>query len=121
MRSRAANSARPPESGSSSASPSRRPYAATRGPLAVLPLRGAMKSLAAVLSWQKADGFFGTAPQDPDPSWATAPALLALVAHGQAAGAERAAHWLVRWRTPQDPPTEEQRKRAETLLRIDLT
>jgi hypothetical protein len=78
------------------------------------------QSLEALLSCQRADGFFGTNREDPDPSWSTAPALLALVASGRPASAASAGEWLARWQVPDEPPTEEARKEVEELLRIDL-
>jgi Prenyltransferase and squalene oxidase repeat len=78
------------------------------------------RALEALLSCQRADGFFGTNKEDPDASWSTAPALLALVAHGRSASANSAGEWLAHWQVPESPPTEEARKEVERLLRIDL-
>ncbi len=78
------------------------------------------QSLETLVSCQRTGGFFGTNREDPDPSWSTAPALLALVAYGRAANAASAGEWLARWQVPDKPPTEEARKEVEQLLRIDL-
>jgi len=43
---------------------------------------GAESSLHTLISWQKPAGFFGAMPDDPDPSWTTSLALLALLACG---------------------------------------
>jgi hypothetical protein len=80
----------------------------------------AAKALETLLSSQKPGGCFGTAPEDPDPSYTTAPSLLALLAHGERR-ADDAARWLVEWKSPSEPLTEEQRKQFETILRIDVT
>ena len=79
------------------------------------------KALATLVSWQKPAGCFGATPEDPDPSWATAPALLALLAHGSAPQSEAAAKWLVGWRAPIESPSEDLRKEAAALLRTDVT
>jgi hypothetical protein len=78
------------------------------------------QSLEALVACQRTDGFFGTNREDPDPSWSTAPALLALVAYGRSANAAPAGEWLARWQVPDRPPTEEARREVEKLLRIDL-
>ncbi len=80
----------------------------------------AAASLRALLSCQRPEGFFGTAAEDPDASWATAPALLALLAHGHRERASTAAEWLARWYAPSQPPVAEMRKRVRDLLKIDF-
>src|SRR5690349_8459984 len=40
------------------------------------------QSMSALVSCQRAEGFFGTVREDSDASWSTAPALLALTANG---------------------------------------
>jgi hypothetical protein len=77
-------------------------------------------SLGALVSCQRAEGFFGTAPEDPDASWSTAPALMALVANGQDRNAMAAGEWLARWQVPEKTPTEAEREEVKRLLRIDL-
>jgi hypothetical protein len=78
------------------------------------------RSIDVLVSCQRTEGFFGTNREDPEASWSTAPALLALVANGRSANAASAGEWLARWRVPEKPPTEEERKEVEHLLRIDL-
>jgi hypothetical protein len=78
------------------------------------------QSIDVLVSCQRLEGFFGTTREDPDPSWSTAPALLALNAHGRSANVASAGEWLSRWQVPEKPPREEARKEVERLLRIDL-
>jgi len=79
------------------------------------------QSTSTLVSCQRTEGFFGTVREDSDPSWSTAPALLALTANGLSGNAALAGEWLARWEVPEKPPTEEQRKEVKRLLRIDLT
>ncbi len=77
------------------------------------------RSLEGLLSFQHAKGSFGAIPGDVEPSWATSPALLALLAHGRREAAAAAGRWLVEWRAPEKPFDDEFREQMRTLLRID--
>lgn len=77
------------------------------------------RALQTLMSLQKPEGFFGTTLGDPDPSWTTSPALLALLAHGRREPADAAGRWLVEWRAPEKPFTQEYRQQMRKLLRID--
>jgi hypothetical protein len=90
------------------------------GVASVAPSELVTGTLATLLSWQRTAGFFGATPEDPDPSWATSPALLALLAHGQAAQATAAATWLAGWTTPSEPVSERARREFESILQIDV-
>ena len=77
--------------------------------------------MSALVACQRAEGFFGTSPEDPEASWSTAPALLALAANGLPTNAASAGEFLARWQVPEEPPTETDRKEVKRLVRIDLT
>ncbi len=77
-------------------------------------------SLRVLLSCQHPEGSFGTAREDPEASWATAPALLALAAHGRADLATAAGRFLAAWQVPEKPPTQAERDEVRRLVRIDL-
>src|SRR5262249_26849152 len=80
----------------------------------------AVKSVKALLSCQRTTGYLGTNLEDPDPSWATAPALLALVAHGVWTSTAIAGEWLASWKAPDKAPSAELREAAMRIARIDL-
>src|SRR5882724_7861494 len=77
------------------------------------------KSLRALAACQHAEGFFGTMASDNEGSWATAPALLALVAHRESKRATAAGEWLARWAVPEVPPDDKARTQAKRVLKID--
>jgi len=77
-------------------------------------------TLAALSSWQHPDGSFGSFPGDPDPSWATSPALLALIAH-RGARTDDAGRWLASWFAPEPPLSAEQAASVKRLMKIDVT
>jgi len=79
------------------------------------------KSVGALVSCQREGGFFGTSPQDPDPSWATAPALMALIAQGVSGQTAAAGKWLVGWKAPQDTSSAEFRETVKRMAHIDVT
>jgi hypothetical protein len=79
------------------------------------------QSMTALLSCQRQEGFFGATIDDPDASWTTSPALLALSANGLSQKAKSAAEWLVRWQIPEKPPSDAERRQVKRLLRIDFT
>src|SRR5262245_44310289 len=68
------------------------------------------KSVKALLSCQRTTGYLDTNLEDPDPSWATAPALLALVAHGVWTSTAIAGEWLASWKAPDKAPSAEFRE-----------
>jgi hypothetical protein len=79
------------------------------------------RSVGALVSCQREGGFFGAAPEDPDPSWATAPALMALTAHGVSDRTTAAGEWLVNCKAPQGTPSGEFRETVKRMVHIDVT
>jgi hypothetical protein len=77
-------------------------------------------SLRSLLSCQLRSGLFSATSYDAVESWATAPAILALLAHGHRDRAETAAEALSRWYAPPDAPNRETRELFHELLKIDF-
>ncbi len=79
------------------------------------------RSVTMLLSCQREQGYFGTSPEDHDPSWATAPALIALTANGVSTGTVAAGEWLAGWKAPKEPPSEKFREAMKRIARVDVT
>ncbi len=88
-----------------------------------VPLKGPgplVAGLKFLLSCQHPDGWLRAHREDPDPGWATSPAILALAASGHGGNAELAAAWLESWRSPAELQSEEARIAIKELHAIDV-
>jgi hypothetical protein len=77
--------------------------------------------LRAMLACSRPDGWFGAFQTDPDPSWSTSPAILALWSQGHESTARQSARWLASWRPPQKPRTAEEDAKVKRVLKIDVS
>lgn len=78
------------------------------------------RGLKRLLSCQSPAGCFGAFPEDPDPSWATSVALLALAAHGHQGNVRLAATWLAGLRAPKQGHDAASRQEIREVLHIDV-